>query len=102
MIRRPPRSTLFPYTTLFRSAVGDRLAGAELLNSGLRVVRRVGPMTRGVEREGAESARGGGQSGRAHVAEPVTDAGQRAAAAGNDPLHPAVVCHGARAGAAAH
>src|SRR3712207_8895659 len=24
MIRRPPRSTLFPYTTLFRS-VGDRL-----------------------------------------------------------------------------
>src|SRR3712207_7824937 len=25
MIRRPPRSTLFPYTTLFRSAVGDRL-----------------------------------------------------------------------------
>src|SRR2546428_8912872 len=26
MIRRPPRSTLFPYTTLFRSA-GDRLPG---------------------------------------------------------------------------
>src|SRR5258708_13000268 len=26
MIRRPPRSTLFPYTTLFRS-VNDRLAG---------------------------------------------------------------------------
>src|SRR2546426_3392352 len=24
MIRRPPRSTLFPYTTLFRSAVGVR------------------------------------------------------------------------------
>src|SRR3712207_8330145 len=24
MIRRPPRSTLFPYTTLFRSAPGDR------------------------------------------------------------------------------
>src|SRR5438477_3248363 len=23
MIRRPPRSTLFPYTSLFRSAVGD-------------------------------------------------------------------------------
>src|SRR5258708_27519851 len=23
MIRRPPRSTLFPYTTLFRSAVDD-------------------------------------------------------------------------------
>src|SRR3712207_8670535 len=31
MIRRPPRSTLFPYTTLFRSAVGearDEVAGA--------------------------------------------------------------------------
>src|SRR5256885_11161572 len=25
MIRRPPRSTLFPYTTLFRSRVGFRL-----------------------------------------------------------------------------
>src|SRR3712207_8411432 len=24
MIRRPPRSTLFPYTTLFRSARGER------------------------------------------------------------------------------
>src|SRR3712207_7735365 len=24
MIRRPPRSTLFPYTTLFRSLVGNR------------------------------------------------------------------------------
>src|SRR3712207_8754804 len=23
MIRRPPRSTLFPYTTLFRSVLGD-------------------------------------------------------------------------------
>src|SRR3712207_9557311 len=27
MIRRPPRSTLFPYTTLFRSAVGDVAPG---------------------------------------------------------------------------
>src|SRR3712207_8049685 len=27
MIRRPPRSTLFPYTTLFRSGVRSRLAG---------------------------------------------------------------------------
>src|SRR3989475_10371674 len=26
MIRRPPRSTLFPYTTLFRSHVAERLA----------------------------------------------------------------------------
>src|SRR3712207_7722453 len=27
MIRRPPRSTLFPYTTLFRSEESGRLAG---------------------------------------------------------------------------
>src|SRR2546422_69324 len=27
MIRRPPRSTLFPYTTLFRSAAADVAAG---------------------------------------------------------------------------
>src|SRR6478672_8942107 len=27
MIRRPPRSTLFPYTTLFRSRAGPRAAG---------------------------------------------------------------------------
>src|SRR3712207_8893381 len=26
MIRRPPRSTLFPYTTLFRSALKERTA----------------------------------------------------------------------------
>src|SRR3712207_7549106 len=29
MIRRPPRSTLFPYTTLFRSDVEDRPGGPE-------------------------------------------------------------------------
>src|SRR5258705_12530118 len=27
MIRRPPRSTLFPYTTLFRSGVGESRPG---------------------------------------------------------------------------
>src|SRR3712207_7035548 len=35
MIRRPPRSTLFPYTTLFRSeAVFDDLKGVEDVVSG--------------------------------------------------------------------
>src|SRR2546426_7597902 len=33
MIRRPPRSTLFPYTTLFRSARGA-LAGARRARAG--------------------------------------------------------------------
>src|SRR5258707_7479550 len=31
MIRRPPRSTLFPYTTLFRSLPDERQAWAEPL-----------------------------------------------------------------------
>src|SRR2546427_5018502 len=31
MIRRPPRSTLFPYTTLFRSAFSVRRHGKTLL-----------------------------------------------------------------------
>src|SRR3712207_8018336 len=37
MIRRPPRSTLFPYTTLFRSAVG-----LQCVPDGVRVERRLG------------------------------------------------------------
>src|SRR3712207_7044838 len=37
MIRRPPRSTLFPYTTLFRSAPVDEVGGAPLLLAGLLV-----------------------------------------------------------------
>src|SRR3712207_7493478 len=46
MIRRPPRSTLFPYTTLFRSAGGADVEGAPLahgamvyLGTGRRAVR---------------------------------------------------------------
>src|SRR5260221_10009412 len=31
MIRRPPRSTLFPYTTLFRSIVSQRAAESDCL-----------------------------------------------------------------------
>src|SRR2546425_8699461 len=31
MIRRPPRSTLFPYTTLFRSAPARTSAGCQML-----------------------------------------------------------------------
>src|SRR2546426_5072739 len=34
MIRRPPRSTLFPYTTLFRSCAGSSsLAGVQAVTS---------------------------------------------------------------------
>src|SRR5258707_10461301 len=35
MIRRPPRSTLFPYTTLFRSAPDHRIAEGD---AGVHVV----------------------------------------------------------------
>src|SRR2546427_8961942 len=34
MIRRPPRSTLFPYTTLFRSRLADRLRNAVVRERG--------------------------------------------------------------------
>src|SRR5258708_29583018 len=37
MIRRPPRSTLFPYTTLFRSADDEDDAGDDLAAGGARV-----------------------------------------------------------------
>src|SRR3989442_7471126 len=39
MIRRPPRSTLFPYTTLFRSLQQHALAARQLL--GRRVAQAV-------------------------------------------------------------
>src|SRR5687767_15752777 len=38
MIRRPPRSTLFPYTTLFRSRGGDWLAARGIRRVGHRLV----------------------------------------------------------------
>src|SRR3712207_7386551 len=36
MIRRPPRSTLFPYTTLFRSLLGELLAPGALRDVRVR------------------------------------------------------------------
>src|SRR3712207_5995596 len=39
MIRRPPRSTLFPYTTLFRSALLDDAAAAALPNAAMLEVQ---------------------------------------------------------------
>src|SRR5437870_8003609 len=46
MIRRPPRSTLFPYTTLFRS--GTRGSGRCRCRAagGSRSTRRTGPRSR--------------------------------------------------------
>src|SRR2546425_11715405 len=43
MIRRPPRSTLFPYTTLFRSQLhGQRGAQRQLAGGGADVVAQAG------------------------------------------------------------
>src|SRR3712207_7963914 len=50
MIRRPPRSTLFPYTTLFRSdaghdeaeLLGDVGQGQPLLDEGVHAVELLG------------------------------------------------------------
>src|SRR5256885_3114493 len=41
MIRRPPRSTLFPYTTLFRSAAAEHRLLAEEIGLGLVLERRL-------------------------------------------------------------
>src|SRR2546429_1460277 len=40
MIRRPPRSTLFPYTTLFRSGFVGRWKGREQRAGGLRLAQQ--------------------------------------------------------------
>src|SRR2546425_12873175 len=45
MIRRPPRSTLFPYTTLFRSLSGATLDGAGLADPAPVTDYRVRPAT---------------------------------------------------------
>src|SRR5256886_7821279 len=42
MIRRPPRSTLFPYTTLFRSSGTATVAGFDVLEQPLEVKKRIG------------------------------------------------------------
>src|SRR3712207_7087632 len=46
MIRRPPRSTLFPYTTLFRSPedlAGDEVGAGQLRGGRRRLARQPGP-----------------------------------------------------------
>src|SRR2546429_4570299 len=47
MIRRPPRSTLFPYTTLFRSTC-ERFAGGGFAHGPADVCGRIGPARCGV------------------------------------------------------
>src|SRR3712207_8183577 len=47
MIRRPPRSTLFPYTTLFRSGPQDQLAVLRKIVEALSGLRVRGVVTTG-------------------------------------------------------
>src|SRR3712207_7739926 len=59
MIRRPPRSTLFPYTTLFRSPRGaaGRLRGGDPGRQGDRLPP--GVWDRGARRRGVRPPSGG-------------------------------------------
>src|SRR5689334_24833112 len=68
MIRRPPRSTLFPYTTLFRSLGrrGEQSAGAVALGRDRRrdhdLAGAAGERTGEVDRVRAPGHRPGGRS----------------------------------------
>src|SRR2546426_12314009 len=84
MIRRPPRSTLFPYTTLFRSEEGlrrgqpvHRPVGGEHVQLPARVfAERERRAEVAVERRREQGAvrvrRRRDEIGRAHVCTPVT------------------------------
>src|SRR3712207_7469310 len=67
MIRRPPRSTLFPYTTLFRSqsapvVAGDRVGERHVVGRDLqRAVTRVAQQQHVVDGEGEQVGGGDGQ-----------------------------------------
>src|SRR5258705_2001207 len=62
MIRRPPRSTLFPYTTLFRSHRRSHAAHADRLR---RQLQRLHRPARGAHRGAAQGEARTGRRGRA-------------------------------------
>src|SRR2546422_8165821 len=66
MIRRPPRSTLFPYTTLFRSG---RCASASSSRSrgNASIAGRYEPRPEGDHREGRGVGRGARRRGHRHA-----------------------------------
>src|SRR3712207_9480455 len=84
MIRRPPRSTLFPYTTLFRSGViRDPDVWAGVLEQVAEAARRAGLEPYAAARSPIAGGDGNvefladlrvrsGEIGRAHVLTPVT------------------------------
>src|SRR3712207_6977605 len=77
MIRRPPRSTLFPYTTLFRSELVRRLAPrvrALKIGPGTDPEAEMGPL---VTREHRDRVKGYIDLGEAEGAELVVDGRDR-------------------------
>src|SRR3712207_7494993 len=58
MIRRPPRSTLFPYTTLFRSELRDLLAAQSGHTPPCAVQRDAGPLRADLRASAAEELAG--------------------------------------------
>src|SRR5258706_5716550 len=54
MIRRPPRSTLFPYTTLFRSHFG---LGRSFLTAGIILAIMITPIITSLARERRDDRR---------------------------------------------
>src|SRR3712207_7124272 len=70
MIRRPPRSTLFPYTTLFRSQGTDlRVAAHDRLAADARVLPEDNPSPNAGTRP--DDATGGDPGPRPHLGVPV-------------------------------
>src|SRR3712207_8400738 len=64
MIRRPPRSTLFPYTTLFRSVL--QLAGPRALPRAGAVHGEDEPRGGRLQLHGADAVAGPGDDGCGH------------------------------------
>src|SRR2546428_11819755 len=86
MIRRPPRSTLFPYTTLFRSgilAALDRPHAFEVVNLGVSHVVELQEVIRLIEEAVGKPARiewrplqaGGGPGAFADIGEGISRLG---------------------------
>src|SRR3712207_7729783 len=70
MIRRPPRSTLFPYTTLFRSMCARTLSGDGVAQPHVRVVLRgLADRPLGLAQRSALGARRLGQRSEEHTSE---------------------------------
>src|SRR5438876_1918885 len=73
MLRRPPRSTLFPYTTLFRSLVRVKAVGVNpydtYMRSGGYAIKPSLPYTPGSDAAGTVETVGAGVRSEEHTSE---------------------------------